>query len=229
MNTTLAFDIYGTLIDTVGVAESLKEHVGDQAMAFAGMWREKQLEYSFRRGLMKRYENFTVCTEQALEYVCVAFRVELTSTEKDKLMAVYRVLPSFPDVQPGLELLKASGIRMFAFSNGYPDDVDNLLRNANIRHYFEDIVSVHEITSFKPDPAVYAHFLQRSGSKESDAWLISSNPFDVLGAISTGMNAAWVKRSDKAIFDPWGIEPTLTISSLQELGKALSQANTVES
>ena len=47
--------------------------------------------------------------------------------------------------------------------------------------------------------------------------MVSSNPFDVIGAISSGMRAVWVKRSPDAVFDPWGIEPTLTVDSLLDL------------
>jgi 2-haloacid dehalogenase len=53
-------------------------------------------------------------------------------------------------------------------------------------------------------------------------WLISSNPFDVIGAINVGMQAAWVKRTPDALFDPWGIQPTVTVSGLTELPAAFS-------
>jgi 2-haloacid dehalogenase len=81
---------------------------------------------------------------------------------------------------------------------------------------------VEGIRSFKPDPAVYAHFLERTGSRPGDAWLVSSNPFDVIGAVSAGMRAAWVRRSPQAIFDPWGIEPTVTVAGLAGLGEAIA-------
>ena len=67
---SIAFDVYGTLINTHGVVSKLEEIVGDLAQSFSNTWREKQLEYSFRRGLMREYQNFTVCTAQALEYTC---------------------------------------------------------------------------------------------------------------------------------------------------------------
>jgi len=66
MPTVLAFDVYGTLIDTHGVVIKLQEFVGGKAEEFSRVWREKQLEYSFRRGLMRTYETFGVCTSQAL-------------------------------------------------------------------------------------------------------------------------------------------------------------------
>jgi 2-haloacid dehalogenase len=52
MSVTLAFDVYGTLIDTHGVVSALQALIGDKAKDFSHSWREKQLEYSFRRGLM---------------------------------------------------------------------------------------------------------------------------------------------------------------------------------
>ena len=48
---TIAFDVYGTLIDTDGVVSQLREWIGSQADVFSQTWRSKQLEYSFRRGL----------------------------------------------------------------------------------------------------------------------------------------------------------------------------------
>src|SRR5208283_1694001 len=99
------------------------------------------------------------------------------------------------------------------FSNGRAEAVDSLLTQAGLRDFFLDVVSVDEVKSFKPDPGVYAHFLRRAGAPGADAWLISSNPFDVIGALSAGMRAAWVRRTPDALFDPWDLEPTLTVES----------------
>jgi len=217
MTTTLAFDVYGTLIDTHGLVAGLQEIIGDRAAQFSQTWRDKQLEYSFRRGLMQNYETFAVCTKNALDYTCAFHKTRLTDEQKVDLLARYRVLPAFGDVEKGLTALRSAGFRMYAFSNGSADAVDTLLTTAGIRDYFLGIVSVDELKSFKPNPAVYCHFLRKSGASGSEAWLISSNPFDVIGAISAGMRSAWLQRSPDAIFDPWGIEPTLTVNSLPDL------------
>jgi len=217
MTITMAFDIYGTLIDTHGIKTSLAGMIGDRAGVFSNLWREKQLEYSFRRGLMQNYQDFSVCTRDALEYCCKQLGEELTPEQKQQLLQEYRTLPAFPDVEPCLKQLQQGDYRMFAFSNGSADAVTGLLQHAGIEQYFDGVVSVDGIKSFKPNPAVYAHFLRRSGATGSQAWLISSNPFDVIGAVSAGMSAAWVQRSPQAVFDPWGIEPTITVASLTEL------------
>ena len=224
MVTTLAFDVYGTLIDTHGVMTLLEALVGDKAKDFSRTWRDKQLEYSFRKGLMQNYETFAVCTSQALDYTCASYGATLSAEQKKELMAIYRVLPAFDDATEGLTRLKDTGNRLFAFSNGAADALEILLNNAGIRELFLGVVSVDDIKSFKPNPAVYSHFLRKSGATGAESWLISCNPFDVIGAISAGMKSAWVRRSPEAIFDPWGIEPTITVSSLVELDDKIARS-----
>jgi len=221
MAITLAFDVYGTLIDTHGIIFALEKHVGDKASEFSRTWREKQLEYSFRRGLMQNYENFAVCTGNALDYTCSYLKSPLNQRDKQELMELYKVLPAFADVEEGLARARKSGFRIFAFSNGSADAVEGLLKNAGIRDYLGGVVSVDEMRSYKPNPAVYSHFLRRAGAVGANAWLVSSNPFDVIGAVSSGMRAAWVKRSPEAVFDPWGIEPTVTVDSLLSLAEQI--------
>ncbi|TYB80112.1 haloacid dehalogenase type II [Bizionia gelidisalsuginis] len=222
MKYTLAFDVYGTLINTDAVLTSLKERVGNTlAKPFMDTWRDKQLEYSFRRGLMDKYIDFSVCTDNALNYACKKFDVDLSSEQKAALLNDYKVLPAFNDVAQGLEALKNAGHLLFAFSNGSKEAVTKLLTTANILHYFEDVVSVENVKMFKPSPIVYDYFLKTAKAKKSESWLISSNNFDVIGAKMFGMHSAWVQRTPDSIFDPWGVEPTTVIHKLTDLAKNL--------
>jgi len=171
---------------------------------------------------MQNYENFAVCTRDALDYTCARFGVDFTSAEKQALLDIYRELPAFDDVRDALSDLAGRGCRLYAFSNGSAEAVETLLSAAGIRERFLGVVSCDDIRSFKPNPAVYAHFLRKSQASGSEAWLISGNPFDVIGAISAGMRGAWVRRSADAVFDPWGIEPTVTVTSINELADAIA-------
>jgi 2-haloacid dehalogenase len=223
MSITLAFDVYGTLINTHGVVGALEARMGGIAPEFSRVWREKQLEYSFRRGLMQNYANFGVCTRQALDYTNLYLKQSLTDSDKEALMALYQKLPAFDDVKAGLDLAQSTGFRLFAFSNGSEEAVEGLLSAAGIRDYFLGVVSVDSQRSFKPNPGVYSHFLRETGSCGSQAWLVSSNPFDVIGACSAGMKGVWIQRSPEAVFDPWGISPTLTLPSLTGLGDRIRE------
>jgi 2-haloacid dehalogenase len=170
---------------------------------------------------MRNYESFALCTSHALEYACQYYKVNLTSEQKQELLERYRKLPAFNDAKEGLVRLNESGHRLYAFSNGHADAVEQLLQNAGIRHHFIDVISVDGVKSFKPNPDVYNYFLKQAAASIDRAWLISSNPFDVIGAVSAGLSAAWVKRSDESIYDPWGIEPTIIVQSLKDLADRL--------
>ncbi len=221
MPKTLAIDVYGTLIDPQAIAKSLQALADDKAGALATLWREKQLEYSFRRGLMGVYQDFRIVTRNALEYACATLAVDLTEADKLDLMAQYRKLDAFADTVPALTALRGAGHRLFAFSNGVPEDIASLMDHAQISHLLEGVVSVHDTHSFKPDPKVYKHFNDTTGTAAGQTWLVSSNPFDVIGARAFGWKAAWIQRAKTTIFDPWEFEPTAIVSSLEDLKQLL--------
>jgi len=217
MTVALAFDIYGTLIDPHGVVTQLQRTLGERAAEFSRVWREKQLEYTWRRGLMRRYADFGVCTRQALDYADSLLQTGLDEATRQSLMRAYRELPAYADVPAALERLQGADCRLYPFSNGTAEMVAAVLEHAGIDGYFEDIISVDSLQTFKPDPVVYRHVIDLAGVDPADCWLVSSNGFDVIGAVAAGMKAAWLKRFSGVVFDPWGIEPTAEITSLDEL------------
>lgn len=221
MSIALAFDIYGTLIDPHGVVGELRTHLGDGAAEFSRVWREKQLEYTWRRGLMRCYQNFGVCTRQALDYADEFFATGLDDSVKQSLMLAYRELPAYADVRASLATLKQGDRRLYPFSNGTAEMVDAVLQHAAIDSFFEDVISVDSLHTFKPNPEVYQHVIRIADLPAENCWLVSSNAFDVIGAVSAGMKAAWLKRFDGVVYDPWEIEPTCIIRSLEELPAVL--------
>lgn len=222
---TLAFDIYGTLANTGGVAGLLAAHTED-APGFAARWRDKQLEYTFRRTAMGCYADFAQCTREALAFVCRERGVALGEEQQQILMAEYSRLPLFADAKDALPRLRAGGnVRMFAFSNGTSAAVAEWLGFRGIGEYFAGIVSADEVQKFKPSPEVYQHFLHRAEAKAENTYLISGNPFDIIGAQNVGINGIWLKRTAAAVFDPWqGITPKKTITTLAEVADMFAPA-----
>jgi 2-haloacid dehalogenase len=222
MRQAIGFDVYGTLVDPLGLELHLQPLVGEQAGDFARLWRSKQLEYSFRKGLMERYENFEVCTRQALRFTFSSFGKVLTPGDEDRLLDNYQQLPRFADVPAGLAALTKQGHRLVAFSNGVERRVRELLEHAGLLCSFETVVSVDDLQMFKPHPSVYRYLQQRLEQPADCTWLVSSNPWDVIGAKAAGLRAAWVRRAHGAVFDPWGIEPDLTVADLAELAECFA-------
>ena len=216
MTMTLAFDVYGTLVDPMGMSRLLAEDAGDRAEAVAALWREKQLEFSFRKGLMKVYEDFGVCTRQALRYAMATHKLTLSEERENALMAAYLSLPAFDDALPALKALKGQ-YPLFAFSNGSYPALEKVLGHNDLLEQFEGLVSVDDIKSFKPDPAVYTHARRATGCWEKPLCLVSSNAWDVIGARAAGLLAIWVQRDPDKVFEDWGIQPSAVISSLSEL------------
>ena len=216
----LAFDMYGTLVNPIGIRKQLEEYLSKRALNVAEAWRRKQLEYTFRLTAMERYEDFEQVTRKALDYALAAARQELTPEQKDALMARYNDLERFADVEPGLKTLEEAGHPMVVFSNGTPRMLEALMDAAQLRPYFQGLVSVDEVKAYKPSPKVYRHVARLLERPIGEVRLVSSNPFDDIGAEAAGMRAAWVDRSD-GLFDTLGSPPEIVVGSLTELAGAL--------
>jgi 2-haloacid dehalogenase len=214
---TYAFDIYGTLIDPMALGEVLKGMIGAQAGPFNNLWRDKQLEYSFRKSAMKQFNHFSECTQQALEYCDRYFNTRLTESQKGELLGMYRKLPAYEETEPCLQSLKEGGNELIAFSNGKKDDLISLFENARIGQYFDQVISVDEVMTFKPSPEVYDLLEQKSSSAPENTWLVSANSFDIIGAAACGLKTIWLKRNPSAVFDPFGIQYTVAVENLTNI------------
>ena len=222
MPDAIGFDVYGTLVDPLQMNARLEPLAGELSGRLAALWREKQLEYTFRRGLMREYEDFDACTRQALVFAAGALGVKLSEQERERLIEEYRSLSLFPDVIPGIKALKERrSLTLVAFSNGVESTVRTLLARAGILPHLQDVISVDDLKTFKPDPDVYRYLTRRLGTETSETWLVSSNPFDVIGAKAVGLKTAWVRRNPDTQFDPWGIEPDLVVTDLESLAAKL--------
>jgi 2-haloacid dehalogenase len=217
----VALDVYGTLVDPAGMALRLGASFGARAPAAAQLWREKQLEFTFRRALMRKYADFEVCTLQALRYVSASLGVALDAAGEQALLDAYLHLPAFADARSGLAMLKRAGHRLVALTNGTLRSARSVLGNAGLSEYLEAVLSVEPIATFKPDPAVYALLDELTGGRPETAWLVSGNPFDVIGAKACGLNAAWLRRDPQRVFDPWEFSPDVIIGNLEELCQKL--------
>ncbi len=218
----LAFDMYGTLVDPIRIWKQLELVLPREAQRIAELWRQKQLEYTFRLTAMERYEDFEHVTRKALDYALAAVGRDLDMLQKNSLMTQYNDLECFSDVKPGLQRLKDAGYSMVVFSNGSPAMLTSIMNAAGLHAYSAGFVSVDEVHVYKPSPKVYRHVANRLGRPIETVRLISSNPFDVVGAEAAGMQASWVNRSG-GVFDTLAPPPQSVVRSLIELADALAQ------
>ena len=217
----LAFDMYGTLVDPIRIWKELERYIPGDAQRIAEIWRQKQLEFTFRLTAMERYEDFEQVTRKALDYALAATGHSLEAQQKNSLMAQYNDLERFDDVEPGLQRLKDAGYTMVVFSNGSPAMLTAIMDAANLGRYCTGFVSVDEVKVYKPSPVVYRHVANRLTRPANQVRLVSSNPFDVIGAEYAGMQAAWVNRYG-GLFDTLAPRPQMVVKSLVELADVLA-------
>jgi 2-haloacid dehalogenase len=170
---------------------------------------------------MRKYASFDVCERQALDHAAREFGVDLSEVDRSSLLAKNQELPPFPDVAPALTRLRDEGHALMAFSNGLEATVRAVLGHAGVLDYLDGVVSADDIETFKPDPRAYDHLLGRFSRPLGETWVVSANPWDVIGAKAAGLQAAWVQRRPQ-IFDRWGVEPDLIVTSLEELPARLA-------
>src|ERR671915_962054 len=146
------FDAYGTLYDVHSVAARCEANWPGKGAQLSRLWRAKQLEYTWQRSLMQRYQPFSTVTREALAYACEALALELTAERMEALMAEYHMLAVFPDVSRTFDRLK--GVKRAILSNGSPDMLEPLVAHSRLE--LDAVISVDELKVFKPAPQVYA-------------------------------------------------------------------------
>ena len=219
----LAFDLFGTLVDPLRLAGDLEALIGHggRAAEVAAVWRQKQLEFTFRLTAMGTYEDFFTVTRKALDYALLLAGLQISVVDRARRMGRYGEMAPFPDARRGLEALQASGVRMGIFSNGTREMIAMALRSARLDAFFPLSVSVDEVRVYKPSPTVYRHAAERLGAPIERVCLVTANPFDVVGAQNAGMGAAWINRSG-APWDTLAVGPAWEFDSLDGLAAALA-------
>jgi 2-haloacid dehalogenase len=210
----LVFDAYGTLFDVHSVVTLADRMFPGQGGALSQLWRAKQLEYTWLRSLMGRYEDFTTVTQAALEYACQGLQLPLNARKSAQLMAAYDNLALYPDAQEALAGL--SGFKLAILSNGSPAMLGPLVQNAGLEKTFAAVISVDDVKIYKPDPRVYQLAPDRLGAATAEIGFVSSNYWDAAGARNFGFNVFWINRAG-AVPDALGAGPDAVLRKLTEL------------
>jgi 2-haloacid dehalogenase len=188
----LVFDAYGTLYDVQSVAAVTDEAFPGYGELITQIWRMKQLEYTWLRSLMGRYEDFSVITRDSLTYTLTALGLNPKPGIFDRIMDKYVHLDLYPDAMDALVALK--GYKLAILSNGSTQMLEMLVKNTGLDNVLDATISVDSQKIFKPSPKAYELIEYRLGVKPSEVLFVSSNPWDACGAKSFGLNVAWIER-----------------------------------
>lgn len=235
---SLVFDAYGTLYDVQSVASVTDEAFPGYGVIITQIWRMKQLEYTWLRSLMDRYEDFSVITRDSLTFTLKLLGLKFDTAVFDRIMDKYVHLDLYPDAKQALGAMKDR--KLAILSNGSTQMLDTLVRNTGLDNVLDATISIDKTKIFKPSPKAYTLIEKNLDVKPHEVLFVSSNPFDACGAKAFGLNVAWIERVTpqamaiefkgeglihplsmfKALrmqMDEFGLEPDYRVSTLADL------------
>jgi 2-haloacid dehalogenase len=207
------FDAYGTLFDVHSVIEAGRAVTSDP-QALSALWRQKQLEYTWLRSLMGRYEDFWAVTEQALRFALRRLDIQAGEAQVKSLMDAYLSLACFPEVKAALGRLR--GVPLGILSNGSPRMLEAAVRSSGLEGMLQHVLSVDAVKTYKPSPRVYELGPRAFGLPAWDMLFVSSNAWDIAGAKAFGYRTCWCNRA-KAPMEMLGIEPDYEVERLDQI------------
>ena len=207
------FDAYGTLFDVHSIVEVGREITADP-QTLSATWRQKQLEYTWLRALMGRYEDFWAVTEAALRYAIRRLALTPSEAQIRQLMDAYLSLACFPEVKAALVALAPRPRAIL--SNGSPRMLEAAVASSELGAHLDRVLSVDAVKTYKPSPQVYALGPQALGIAAEELLFVSSNAWDVAGAKAFGYRVVWCNRT-QAPEEELGVRPDVTISRLDQL------------
>ena len=187
------FDAYGTMFDVHSPTARAAQAMGGKADAVSRLWRQKQLEYTWLRSLMRAHADFWQVTGDALDYALESHGID-DQALRDRLMQLYLTLDAYADVKPALEQLRAKGLKTGILSNGNPRMLEAAVDSAGIAELLDAVLSIEDAGIYKPDARVYQLAIDRFAVRPDEICFVSTNAWDAAAAAHFGFQVAWMNR-----------------------------------
>ena len=223
--TTLAFDIFGTVLDLTGsIVPPTRQFLQRKgaavsAEAFWNQWRARQRIEQYQDSLlMLGHSGYLETCRKALLYCLRLNGIACTDPEAREFMQAWQSLSPHPDVAEGLRRLK-SRYKLAALSNGEQSYLEHL-EQERMRFGFGAIISVQRAGVFKPHPAVYRTGAMALGAEPHEIMMVAAHAFDIMGARACGFRGAYVNRYQLP-YEESPYRPDIEVRDFVELAAAL--------
>jgi 2-haloacid dehalogenase len=191
----IVFDAYGTLFDVYSIRELGDKLFPGSGTELAGLWRDKQIEYTHLRTLCSMYKPFWEITQDALIFSCKKLGLNLTLDAQNALMGQYARLQAFPENLAVLQELGEQGLKLAILSNGNVHMLQSAVDAANMHGMFQHLLSVDAVKKFKTAPEAYQMAPDVFSLPAKNILFISSNCWDACCATWFGYTTFWVNRN----------------------------------
>ena len=150
------------------------------------------------------------------------FKIANEQLSKEMSLEFLQILPTkkklFPHTIEILNYLKEKDYKMHLITNGFESVQMQKIKNADIAHYFTEVITSETSNSLKPNKEIFEFALKTANATLSESIMIGDNETaDIQGGINIGMDTVFVNHLNVAPTLP----ATYTITHLKELEELL--------
>jgi 2-haloacid dehalogenase len=211
---TILFDINETILNLTSLKPKFKTAFGDEGVT--ATWFSMLLHTSTVCVITDVKTDFATLAGAMLDTIAARLGVVLSYVARGEILGGFASLPPHADVKPALTRLRSAGYRTAAFTNSSLNLVTSQINNAGLTKYYDDIVSVEETGSFKPDAKVYRFVAERLNRPIGELRLVAAHDWDTHGALTAGMLAAYIDRSG-APYHPLYHRPDIYAATMEDV------------
>lgn len=189
------FDLNGTLVDPVVLAQPLGDASTDEELVNAAL--DDAIRQAMVVTLTGAHARFRDLLEAGLRR-----QLALAGHSEEGLeeaMGLLGCMPAILEAPAALERLRGVGLRLAVLSQSSTQAADQVLRFAGLRDRIELVMSAEEVGVYKPDPRPYRMAIERTGVDVSEIVFVAAHWWDVAGAKQVGMRTGWVARRDRVL------------------------------
>jgi 2-haloacid dehalogenase len=218
----VVFDLNGTLLDNRAVKPVLRSIFGRKLGTEEFFTRV--LQYSMAYTLAGEYRPFGEIALAVAGMEAEARKIKITEAGKHRLRASLRSLPPFCEVRKSLRKLQKAGFRLAVLTNSAAEDAQEQTTAAKLSDYFERILSIAEVSRFKPARQTYELAANSLQVGPREILMVAAHPWDLMGAAAAGCQTAFIRRPGKALL-PGALRPTYEANDVAELTAKLIPAH----
>ncbi|MBM0206955.1 haloacid dehalogenase type II [Micromonospora sp. STR1s_5] len=178
------------------------------------------LRDAFALACSNRFQPFMSVLKANLAGLIAEYDLEQGDAALTDALSIMKELPPHADAPEAYAGLKAAGIRIFALSNGAAASTRSLLEKAGMADLVEQVLSVEDVRLSKPRPEVYLYTVETAKVRPEEVMLVACHPWDVAGALSAGLRAAYVSR-ERPYPDQIMAQPEIAEGSLMDVSRAI--------
>lgn len=186
----LIFDMDGTMVDNM-----MTHHKGWQMTLAAN-----GLELTMEEVKATCHGKNTEIVERLFPGYGPVERERISTEKEDWYRSIFlpelKLLPGLPEL---LETARQNGIPMGIGTAAPKVNVDFVLDNLNIRHYFGAIVQADDVDKGKPDPGVFFMVADRLGVPYRACLVLEDSPTGAKTALNAGMKAIILTTTHGAV------------------------------